>query len=176
MSSTLNDTLKTASRGVESVREGTEHTITSTLAMVVKGVSAVSGIVAVLRSLDRDDGLAWFGLARRRPLRSAATFSAGMALGTGLGLLFAPMSGAELRRSLLGRSSKQPPVSDATTPPRPAVVPTAPIPPEQDVGFGASHGYDPTHGGPTGPGDAPAKVANSAPTDNHGPAGHRASA
>ena len=27
---------------------------------------------------------------------------------------------------------------------------------EADVGYGKSHGYDPGHGGPTGPGDAPA--------------------
>lgn len=27
---------------------------------------------------------------------------------------------------------------------------------EADVGYGKSHGYDPSHGGPTGPGDAPA--------------------
>ena len=30
---------------------------------------------------------------------------------------------------------------------------------EKDSGFGASHGYSQTHGGPTGPGDAPAKPA-----------------
>ena len=171
MSSTLNDTMKTAIHGVESIREGTEHTLVSTLATLVKGVNAVSGIIAMLRSLDRDDGLAWFGLARRRPLRSAATFSAGVALGAGLALLFAPMSGIEMRRTLLGRAaSKQPAVSGATTPPRPAVVTPAPIPPEHDVGFGASHGYDATHGGPTGPGDAPAKIAKGAPAGNHGSA------
>jgi len=28
--------------------------------------------------------------------------------------------------------------------------------PERDLGFGASHGYAPGHGGPAGPGDAPA--------------------
>ena len=32
------------------------------------------------------------------------------------------------------------------------------IPKEPDLGYGASHGYDVTHGGPTGPGDAPADV------------------
>jgi hypothetical protein len=176
MSSTMNDTMKTAIHGVESIREGTEHTFASTLGTLVKGVNAVSGVVAMLRSLDRDDGLAWFGLARRNPLRSAATFSAGLTLGAGLGLLFAPTSGAEMRRTFLGRFTKQPPVGDATTPPRPAVVPAAPIPAEHDVGFGASHGYDSTHGGPTGPGDAPAKIAKSAAVDNHGPAGHHGSA
>ena len=33
-----------------------------------------------------------------------------------------------------------------------------PIPKEPDKGYGASHGYDVTHGGPSGPGDAPADV------------------
>lgn len=28
---------------------------------------------------------------------------------------------------------------------------------EEDLGFGQSHGYDSQHGGPTSPGDAPAK-------------------
>lgn len=32
------------------------------------------------------------------------------------------------------------------------------IPKEPDRGYGASHGYDVTHGGPSGPGDAPADV------------------
>ncbi|MEP7121124.1 MAG: hypothetical protein ABJE95_09450 [Byssovorax sp.] len=34
----------------------------------------------------------------------------------------------------------------------------APVPKEHDRGYGASHGYDVTHGGPSGPGDAPADV------------------
>ncbi len=34
-----------------------------------------------------------------------------------------------------------------------------PIPREADLGYGASHGYSPTHGGPSGPGDAPAAEA-----------------
>jgi hypothetical protein len=39
----------------------------------------------------------------------------------------------------------------------------APIPKEPDIGYGASHGYDATHGGPTGPGDAPARVEGTLP-------------
>lgn len=35
---------------------------------------------------------------------------------------------------------------------------SAPMPKEPDVGYGASHGYDVAHGGPSGPGDAPADV------------------
>jgi hypothetical protein len=35
--------------------------------------------------------------------------------------------------------------------------PGEPIRQESDLGYGQSHGYDVTHGGPTGPGDMPAK-------------------
>jgi len=104
MSSTLNKT-KTAVNGAEAVRESTGQTLVSTLSAMVKVVNAVSGVVAVLRSLDlgRDDRLAWFGLERRRPRRSAAVFSAGVTVGAGLGMLFAPMAGTALRRTLLMR-------------------------------------------------------------------------
>jgi len=120
MSSILNDTMKTAKNGVdsakdtaehalgtamhamESAKEGTEHTFMSVMSNVMKGASAVSGLVTMLRSIDRDDGLAWFGLARRnRPFRTLALIGAGVAVGAGLGILFAPMSGAALRRSIM---------------------------------------------------------------------------
>ena len=144
MSSTLNDTLKAAIHGVEPVREGTEHTIASTLAMVVKGVSAVSGIVAMLRSLDRDDGLTWLGLARRKPpLRSVAIFGAGVVMGAGIGLLLAPTSGEDMRIALLGRSRKE--------------GPRAPV--------------KGTKAAATGPGDAPAGVTDGVGAGNHRPAG-----
>ena len=42
---------------------------------------------------------------------------------------------------------------------------------EKDQGFGASHGYPPGHGGPTSPGDAPAKKPSSKDAaDAHDPA------
>ena len=98
--------LGTAKQGVESARESTMHTVASAASMIVKGGSTVAGIVAMLQKLDRDDGLAWFGLARRRsPLVTVAVFGAGAALGAGIALLLAPSSGADLRRTLLGRSS-----------------------------------------------------------------------
>ncbi len=49
--------------------------------------------------------------------------------------------------------------SDSPTEPSkaPAPEPNQPAKQSADLGYGASHGYDATHGGPTGPGDAPAK-------------------
>jgi hypothetical protein len=103
MSTTMNDTRKAAMHGVQSVREGTEQTLAATFSTVVKGVNALSSIAGMLRSLDGSAGLAWLGLARRRPLQATAIFSAGIALGAGLGFLFAPVPGSELRRALLAR-------------------------------------------------------------------------
>jgi hypothetical protein len=40
-----------------------------------------------------------------------------------------------------------------------AAPPPSPPAKEADLGYGASHGYDATHGGPSGPGDAPARNA-----------------
>ena len=45
--------------------------------------------------------------------------------------------------------------TDSAKPPR-VEEPSPDIQQEADVGYGKSHGYDPGHGGPTGPGDAPA--------------------
>jgi hypothetical protein len=105
MSNILTDTMNTAKDGMESTKEGTLHTVAHVLSMIVKGASATAGIIATLRQLDRDDGLAWFGLARRRnPLVTVAIFGAGAAVGAGIALLFAPASGADLRSTIMGRS------------------------------------------------------------------------
>jgi hypothetical protein len=37
---------------------------------------------------------------------------------------------------------------------------------EKDLGFGRSHGYDSQHGGPSSPGDAPAKPASKPPSQS----------
>jgi hypothetical protein len=115
MSTTMNDTFKTAMDGVESARAGTAHTLTSTLAAIAKAVTAISGVVTVLRTLDRDHGLAWLGLARRRPLQSAAIFGAGLAVGAGVGVLLTPMAGGDMRRTLLALLTS-PPAPTNTSP------------------------------------------------------------
>lgn len=52
-----------------------------------------------------------------------------------------------------------------------------PVAREPDLGYGESHGYGPAHGGPSGPGDAPADEAPAPPSapppeapDESGPA------
>ncbi len=93
MSSTLRGPV---THGVESVDMSEEPLPASTLSSIVEVVRAVVGVVAVLRRLDRQ-----LGIARR--IRAAPMLSAGLALGAGLAVLFAPMPGADLRRKLLRR-------------------------------------------------------------------------
>jgi hypothetical protein len=103
------DTAKTeVAHGVESAREGAGKGLATAVGAMVRAVNTVSGVLATLRALDRDDGLAWIGLARRRPLRSAVMFASGLTMGAGLGVLFAPMAGAEMRRTLLARLTPAP--------------------------------------------------------------------
>jgi len=122
MSSTLNDTMGTAKHVVdsakegaehamraakgamESAKEGTGHAVSSVRSTFLDGVQTVASVVSMLRGLDLDDGLGWIGLARRRsPFESVAIFGAGLAVGAGFGMLFAPTSGADARRAILER-------------------------------------------------------------------------
>jgi len=122
MSTTLNDTMGTAKHVLDSAKEGsahaigtakhaidsakesTGHAVSSARTTFLDGVKVVTGVVTMLRALGVDDALGWVGLSRRRsPIVSASIFGAGVALGAGVGVLFAPMSGLELRRAILGR-------------------------------------------------------------------------
>lgn len=120
MSSTLNDTIEaakhvlasandeaahavgTAKHAIGSAKDGAEHAAASARTTWFDGVKAVTGMVAMLRGLQADDALGWVGLSRRRsPVAAVGIFSAGVVLGAGAALLFAPMSGAETRRRLM---------------------------------------------------------------------------
>ncbi len=104
MSNMLDDTMSTAKNAIGTAKVGTEHAVASTRSMLLDGLHAATSLVTLLRSLDRDDALGWVGLARRTgPMRSLGLFGAGLAVGAGAGMLFAPMSGAEARRTLLNR-------------------------------------------------------------------------
>ena len=115
MEHTLNGTINAAKNVVESARggaeqafdsarHGTEKAVSSTRSALGEVFHTVSQIVGTLRSLDSEDALGWIGLTRRRgPLASMAIFGAGVVVGTGVGVLLAPTSGAEMRTGILRR-------------------------------------------------------------------------
>ena len=125
MSTTLNDTLSAAKQilasanteathvvgsakdgaqhAMDSAKDGAQHAAQSARTTWLDGVKAVAGMVAMVRGLRADDALGWVGLSRRRsPVAAIGIFSAGMVLGAGAALLFAPMSGEETRRRIFG--------------------------------------------------------------------------
>jgi len=109
MASILNDTMnaardmmgtarENAGEAVGTAKEGAEHAVASTRSAVLDGIRTVTGFVAMLRKLDGDDALGWIGLARRRSsFYTVAVFGAGIAVGSGVGMMLAPMSGQQLR-------------------------------------------------------------------------------
>jgi gas vesicle protein len=104
MSSILNDTLGAAKHVVESARAGTEHAASGARSTLLDGIHTATSIVKALRGLELDKALGWIGLARRRSaLGFVVTFGAGVAVGAGVGILFAPMVGADTRRALLNQ-------------------------------------------------------------------------
>jgi len=101
MASMLNETMGSAKEAMESAKAGTEHAYSSTRSVVMDGVHLLAGIAPFLRGFTYDGMLSHVGLARRRsPFEGAAIFGAGMMVGAGIGVLFAPMSGDSLRKKL----------------------------------------------------------------------------
>jgi gas vesicle protein len=91
----------TAQHALENAKDGTEHAVASARSTVMDGIHAFTSAVTMIRNLGVADALGWIGLERRRsPLAAMGIFSAGFAAGAGAGLLFAPMSGAAMRRKL----------------------------------------------------------------------------
>ena len=113
MSSTLNDTMNTAKHVMDSATGSAGHVMHAAQkgarSSLLGTITAVGGLVSILRGFDLDEGLGLLGLTRKRTAaRSAAVsaitfFGVGVALGTGAALLLAPASGAETRRALRGR-------------------------------------------------------------------------
>lgn len=110
MSNTLNAAMGTA-KDVAEATKGTaehavstaEHAVSSAKSSLFEATKFAIGMASALRGLDLDDALGWIGLARRRTLfGTAAVFGAGVAVGAGIGVLFAPTSGEALRRSIQG--------------------------------------------------------------------------
>jgi gas vesicle protein len=104
-SEVADDALSSAKKGADAVRDTAERSASSLLGTALKGLSAAAAVATTLRQFDMDRGLSWFGLARRRSnaFGTFAVFGTGLLIGTGIGCLIAPVSGAEARRAIRAR-------------------------------------------------------------------------
>jgi len=114
MSTLLNETMDAAKCAVgtakdaakntmESAKDGTQHAVSSARSGLLDGLQTVSSVVSIIRGFGLSDALGLVGLTRKRgPFESLAIFGAGVAVGTGVGFLFAPAAGNDTRRKILG--------------------------------------------------------------------------
>jgi len=103
MSTLLNDTMDAAKNTMETAKDGTQHAVSSARSTLLDGIHAVSSVVSILRGFGVSDALGLVGLTRKRgPFESLAIFGAGVAVGTGVGFLFAPAAGNDTRRKIFG--------------------------------------------------------------------------
>ena len=97
-----NQAVASAKHAAGTAKEGADQAVASAKTTWLDGVKAVAGVVSMLRGFQANDALGWVGLSRRRsPIVAMGIFGAGMAVGAGAALLFAPMSGEETRRRLM---------------------------------------------------------------------------
>jgi hypothetical protein len=129
---TLNETIDTAKHAVGSAQVAATRSARATW---LDGVRAVGEVLATIRSFRTENALGWFGLARRRsPLISYGMFGAGVAVGAGVGILFAPRSGVETRRLIMKRFGMDEKVAVAPSPVTSAgASPPAEMPQGNDV-------------------------------------------
>jgi gas vesicle protein len=105
------DAAKDRMNAAKEAANGTVHDVKSSMWDALKNVGE---IVAFVRRLGLDDALGVVGLTRRTSgFASAGVFASGIVVGAGLGMLLAPMSGADARAFLLGRIKTAMPDGDA---------------------------------------------------------------
>lgn len=93
-SSKIADAAKVTSSKIVDTAQDTSSAINDAFLTSAKFLKSVPQI-------DLDMALGWMGLQRRRSSSVGVSFGAGILLGAGLGMLFAPKSGRELRTAIL---------------------------------------------------------------------------
>jgi gas vesicle protein len=102
---TLDDTVKTAKNVIDETRDNAGHAVVRARSTLLDGLHAAASTLTMIRGLGLGDALGWVGLERRRgPFMPTMTFGAGFLAGAAAGVLFAPMSGVDTRRWLIGRA------------------------------------------------------------------------
>jgi len=103
MSVTRNSTFDTSRKTMDST-EGSGLTAPGSPDSLVRGIRIAAAVVSALRALGFRPVRNLLRAARREgPIGALTLFGTGVAVGTGVGFLLAPMSGVELRQTLLER-------------------------------------------------------------------------
>jgi YtxH-like protein len=106
MNSSFEHSMKNATKTVDEARETAGKTAHRARSAVLEGLHAAANALTALRGLGLVDALGWVGLQRRRRSAPAlVTFGAGFLAGAVAGVLLAPVSGAEMRRSIVERAT-----------------------------------------------------------------------
>lgn len=101
---TMGHAVDSAKHAAGSAKKSTERAASVAFSDITSGIRAATEVISMIRNFGVDDALGWIGLARRRQgYESIAIFGSGMIVGAGIGMIFAPMSGADLRKAFLKR-------------------------------------------------------------------------
>lgn len=99
---TAKDAFGSAKEAIDSAKGSAEHAASNARSSFLDFAKFAVSVFSTVRGFSSDDALGLIGLARRRSaLSDLPAFGAGVVVGAGVGLLFAPMSGTALRRTLL---------------------------------------------------------------------------
>lgn len=94
------------SSGTQQIPEHKQSTGTPLLTSAFDTVTRLATVYNMIRTFSVDGALGRVGLARRTSMMgSVTTFSAGVLVGAGSGLMLAPMSGSALRKQMLTSAS-----------------------------------------------------------------------
>lgn len=96
--------MKDATKTFHTAQAATTDAVKGARGGLISAIKSVAEVVTVLRGLGADEVLRKIGLMRgRTPLASLGLFATGVAVGAGLGVMFAPMTGQEARNYMRDR-------------------------------------------------------------------------
>ena len=100
----MNSAVGTAKDAAKAVPVALGGAVTTARGTLLDTAKTVVEFVSFLRGIGANDIFGLVGLERRKsPLGSLAMFGGGLALGAGIGMLLAPVSGREARNFLIGQ-------------------------------------------------------------------------
>ena len=131
----MNEFVDEVKRSAAKATQATGQAAGTAKSGILDAVSKLAEVYASVRSFGVDDLLGRVGLSRKPgPLAGVGYFASGFVVGAGIGTLFAPMSGSDLRKrmaravgELFSAAPRQSGASDAPTITPSQIKPNAPV-------------------------------------------------